>query len=206
MNKFLTKKNIVIFAIIAILMFVISIIIKKPPVLPKLISTTPTVNYQQASVTDPIILEFDQPIDPTLVAAVSTPNEIWDISNGVDRNTIVLKSKQYLHADTNYLLNVSYNKEEIISLKFKTIEQQGDPRYTQEVLLEMKRDYPLSTSLPFANSTFRAVYSSPLTLEITIKNPNLTSVEVIEEVKKWVKENGGDPDKHDYKIAPSATQ
>ena len=60
----------------------------------------------------------------------------------------------------------------------------------------MARDYPLATKVPYENNDIKIVYSAPMALEITLKNPNLTSAEVIEAVKSWVTQNGGDADAH----------
>ncbi len=68
---------------------------------------------------------------------------------------------------------------------------------------ELARDYPLAQKLPYSTPDYRVVYSSPMTLEITLKNSNLTSVEVIDEIKSWVTKNGGDVANHKYVIAPA---
>ncbi len=115
---------------------------------------------------------------------------------------IAIRSKQYLRVDQQYTLNLSYNGDLIYTLSFKTLRQQSDPRYVQEVNNEMARDYPLATKLPYESPVFTIRYSSPLTLEITVKNPNLTTQEIIDEVKVWVTQNGGDTSAHKYVIAP----
>ena len=201
MKKILNKKFIIFLSIISLTFLIFSLIYKPQTPSPQLLISSPTQNARSSSLTDPIQLKFDQPIDPSLLTISSIPAESWSIESGLDNNSITLKSKQYLRVDTNYSLSIVYKNIQITTLNFKTMTQQGDPRYTQEVLSELERDYPLAAKTPLTTSQYRVVYSSPMTLEITLKNSNLTSAEVIDEVKSWVTKNGGDSIAHKYVIA-----
>ncbi len=201
MKKFLTKKNIIILAIIAIVFLIFSLFYKPAEPLPQITSTIPAQNSQKVSLTAPVRLKFDQKIDPSLITITSTPTEEWSIQNSEDMSIIYLKSKQYFHVGTEYSLSVSYNNQPISTLNFKTIAQQGDPRYTQEVLREMDRDYPLATKLPYNTDLYRVVYSAPMVLEITIKNPNITPEKAFSEIRAWVTSVGGDANAHKYVVS-----
>lgn len=201
MKKYINTKNLIILSIITGFFTIISIIYQPKIDPPKLILSSPTQNFQKMSVTEPVLLKFDKMVDPSLITIKSTPEEVWQLLNSNDLNTASFKSVQYLHADTKYSLAIMYEDQLLTNLDFKTIPQQGDPRYTQEVLKEMDRDYPLAQKLPLKTPQYRVVYSSPLTLEITLINPNFTSEEIIEEVKAWVTQNGGDVASHKFTIA-----
>jgi len=201
MKKYINTKNLIILSIIAGFFTIISIIYQPKIDPPKLILSSPTQNFQKMSVTEPILLKFDKMVDPSLITIKSTPEEVWQLLNSNDPYTASFKSVQYLHVDTIYSLAIMYEDQLLTTLDFKTIPQQGDPRYTQEVLKEMDRDYPLAQKLPLKTAQYRVVYSSPLTLEITLINPNFTSEEIIEEVKSWVTQNGGDVVVHKFVIA-----
>jgi len=209
MKKLLNKKNLIVLAIIAIGFFIFSILYKPEPPLPQLLLSSPAEGSARASLTDPIQLKFDQELDPTLITVTSIPIEEWSVQSGDNKFVIILKSKQYLHVETKYILNILYNKQQVSTLNFKTIAQQGDPRYTQEVLKEMDRDYPLATKLPYNTDLYRVVYSAPMTLEISIKNENILPEKAFSEIRAWVTSVGGDASAHKYVISdkplPSST-
>ncbi len=199
-NKLINFKTIFVFGIITILLASIAIFYKPKPKLPTVITSIPTNNSAKVNYFDSIGLQFDQVIDSSLFTAQSTPEEVWSIQN-VDTDKISLSSKQYLQVDTQYKLEIFYNKELVHTLNFKTLAQQSDPRYAQEVMNTISRDYPLSTKTPYENSNFKVVYSEPLTLEITLKNKDFLPSDAILETKNWVIENGGDAASHKFTIA-----
>lgn len=200
MKKFLNKKILIILSIITLIILIFSLFYKSKLPSPQLLSSSPTSNSQRVSLTGSIQLKFDQNIDLARLTVTSNPPEDWSIQSGDDNSLIILRSKQYLRVETEYFLSILYDKQLISTLNFRTTPQQGDPRYTQQVLQEMARDYPLSVKLPYSTSQYRVVYSAPLTLEITIKNPNLTSAQAISEIKSWVTSVGGDAGAHKYVI------
>lgn len=209
MKNLLNKKNIIILAVIAVVFLIFSLFYKPKQPLPQLLLSSPTEGSARASLTDPIQLKFDQELDLTLLTVTSTPIEEWSIQPGDNKFVVILKSKQYLHVETKYALNINYNKQPITTLNFKTIAQQGDPRYTQEVLNEMARDYPIAVKLPYSTDLYRVVYSAPMILEITIKNENILPEKAFSEIRAWVTSVGGDADAHKYVISdkplPSST-
>lgn len=202
MNKYLNKKTLTIFSLITGVILIISLFYKPAAPTPELLLSSPTQNSQKVSLTDPLQLKFDQKIDESLLSITSDPQESWTIQTSGDGSLVTLRSKQYLRVETKYTLHITYSGRPIYTLNFKTIPQQGDPRYTQEVLQEMDRDYPLSTKLPYNTESYRVVYSSPMTLEITLKNDDISSTDAISEIKSWVTKNGGDSLSHKYVIAP----
>lgn len=201
MKNLLNKKNIIILAIIAIILLMFSLLYKPKQPLPKILLSSPAEGSDRASLTEPIQLKFDQEIDPTLFTVTSTPTEEWTIEPGDSKFVITLKSKQYLRVETKYSLSVAYNNQAVSTLNFKTIPQQGDPRYTQGVLKEMDRDYPIAQKLPYNSTLYRVIYSAPMTLEITIKNENITSEKAFSDIRTWVTSVGGDASAHKYVIS-----
>lgn len=206
MKQFFHKKTILVLLLgITLIMIVVSLVYKPIRPLPTIISTSLTTNSTKVNYFDPVWLKFDQSINPSLISIKSIPEESWSVGlvEG-DPTSIVLNHARYFHVNTDYSLTIFYDSQQINVLKFRTAPQQNDPRYVQEVNSGMARDYPLATKIPFENNSFKIVYSAPLTLEITSKNPNLKSQELIDEVKSWVTQNGGDASAHKYVVASPA--
>ena len=200
MQKFFNKKIIIILSLITFVVVIIALFTKPATPLPQIVSTSPISNSRNVNYFDPIIIKFDQKVDPARISIASLPEEKWSI-NLSDNNSIILNHAQYFRVDTKYTLDIFYDEQLLSTLAFTTIHQQSDPRYVQSVVKQMEEEYPLATKIPFENSSFLIKYTSPLTISITIKNPSLTSQEIIDEVKSWVKSSGGDVDAHKYIIA-----
>lgn len=201
MQLLLNKKFLIALALLALLTTILSLVLKPRDVVPKVVSSSPANGSTNVTHFDSIEFVFDHPLDQELVLAQSIPAEDWVVTPS-GTNVVVLRPKKYLRVDTPYSLSLRYAGEEIYSLSFKTIPQQSDPRYAQQVVEDLRRDYPLAHIVPHETPLYRIVYTSPLALEITIINQNLTSQEIIAEVKSWVSQNGGDASSHKYTIAP----
>lgn len=200
LKSLLNKKYIILLGVLALIVLIVSLFSNPPTDQVKVLSSSPLPNSTSVRHTDSIIIRFDLPVDTALLAASSIPEEVWNITSNYPTE-IVLTSKQYFRVDTQYVLNLVYDGSPIYTLNFKTIPQQSDPRYAQEVVQELANNYPLASKIPFENTLFRIVYVSPLTIEITNKNPNLTSQEIIDEVRSWVTQNGGNAIDHKYIVA-----
>jgi hypothetical protein len=201
MKKLLNKKVLIILSIVTLLFLIFSLFYKPRPPLPKLLSSLPTQGSQKVLVTDVIQLKFDEGVDPSLLTANSNPPEDWSLQTGNDSTIAVAKSKQLLRVETAYSLSILYGGQLVSTLNFKTIPQQGDPRYTQQVIQEMARDYPLAKFIPYDTPLYRVVYSAPMTLEITLKSPTISRAQAISDIKSWVTSIGGDASAHQYVIA-----
>lgn len=201
--KLLSNKKFLLFlGLLTFIVFIFSLFYKPPTPLPAVIQSSPTQNSNKVNYFDTLTLRFNQAIDPSLITISSTPAEDWSIDS-VSGDTVSLKSKQYFQVDTSYVVNISYKNQLIYTLSFKTTHQQSDPRYAQEVMNEIKRDYPLAVKTPYETTDYSVAYSKPLTLEITLKNSTIKASDVISEVKSWVTKNGGDSLAHQYTIAPA---
>ncbi len=202
MKQFFRKKTIFILLAVTLVVVVVSLFYRPVNPLPNIISTSLTTSSTKVNYFDPLRLKFDQSINPSLLSIKSVPEESWSVTSAIgDPTSIVLDHAQYFRVNTDYSLTIFYDNQQIHVLKFRTAPQQSDPRYVQEVNNEMARDYPLATKVPYENNIFKIVYSAPLTLEITLKNSNITSQKAIEEVKSWVAQNGGNASAHKYVIA-----
>lgn len=198
MLQFLTKKPFLIaLAVISLGLLILSLFIKPPTPLPTLLATIPTDYATRVSYLDPIQLKFTSAVDPDLLSVTSIPEESWDIIPAPN-NIIKLQSKQYLFVNTQYSLNITYNNQPLKTLTFTTIPQQSEPRANQEVVDEIKRDYPLANKIPYNAPGFTVLYKSPKSLEITLKEGVDERSEIINAVRDWVRENGLDPDSHTY--------
>lgn len=200
MNQNLKIKFIWALGALTLIAVLVSIFYNPPTPLPQVVSSTPTQNSKKVNYFDNVKVKFNAPIDVSILTATSLPEEVWEISEEKG-NVVNLKSKQYLQVDKDYTLNLSYGGKLVHSLSFKTIPQQSDPRYAQEVMSEIERDYPLSTKLPLETPGYSVLYSTPLNLEITLKNKTTPKDEVLGAVKAWVQKNGRDPDSHTYSFA-----
>ena len=191
------KKFLIIFGLITLVIFIISLTIKPPTHLPEVVKTTPIDRSTKVNYFDKISYVFNSDLDPNLLTLASIPEENWQKSPKNTRE-VIFNSAQYLQVNTQYTLTLSYNQIPIHNLTFTTIPQQSDPRYVQEVNNELKRDYPLAVKTPLERPGFSAVYSKPLTLEITLKEGVDERSEIVNTIRDWVKENGLDPDSHTY--------
>lgn len=191
------KKFLIIFGLITLVVFIVSLTIKPPTPLPEVIKTTPIDRSTKVNYFDKISYVFNSDLDPNLLSLTSIPEENWQKSPKNTRE-VIFNSAQYLQVNTEYTLTLSYNQTPIHKLTFTTLPQQSDPRYVQEVNNELKRDYPLAVKTPLERPGFSVVYSKPLTLEITLKEGVDERGEIINAVRDWVKENGLDPDSHTY--------
>jgi hypothetical protein len=204
MKQYLTLKNLLIVAILlGIISFIIYLFSLLSPKLPIIIKSLPKHNSLQNSVTNPLIIQFDAPVIFSDFTIISTPKEDWTISQ-VDNQTISINHQKYLFSNTKYMITLSYKGRPLPDYVFTTAAGQSDPRFLQDIKLKMDMQFPLMAITPYNTSQYRVVYSAPLTLEITIKNRNLTTVEAIDQVKSWVTKNGGDADSHKYVIAATS--
>jgi len=203
MNNFFSPKQIkfIIYATGTLLIVYLGIILffKKPT--PQIKLTSPVDSSQKVAIYTDINYVFDQDVlikDLTFQISPEVP-----LANKQTKpNSITLTPKRTLQPSTTYTINVYWQNKQIYVLTFTTQATQTDPILIENMKTELTRDYPLGQKLPLDNSQYRVVYSAPMTLEITIKNPNLTSQEIIDEVKVWVTQNGGDTSAHKYVIAP----
>ncbi len=197
MYKIFTNKiTLISLGVIALATLLFSLFYRPTTPLPSLLSASPKdrspINYF-----DEIQLRFDRVVNPGELVVSSVPEETWEISvkpNG----SLVLKSKKYLQINTQYLLNISYQNNPIVSLTYTVKPQQSDPRHAQEVGEEIARDYPLAAKIPYEAPGFTVLYKSPMAFEITLKEGIEERSEIINSVRDWVKENGLSPDSHTY--------
>jgi len=199
MKKYITKKTILALGLITLISIIIAVIFTSKKAHLTIISSLPASKTQNVRLGLPIILELNQAVNASLIKVQSTPEENWDISNR-DQDTVILSHKLAFHPNTTYNLEILSEDKIIYSLEFTTEKSQGDIRLIQTIEEKMKEEYPLSKQTPYIQPNYLVVYSVPMTLEITLKNPNLTSAEVIAEVKSWVTSVGGDASAHKYVI------
>lgn len=204
MKKLLTPKFILIFAVATFVVVLIAIFQNSAPIAPSVLRTYPAQNATKIPHFDRLQIEFDKVIDLEKISITSEPEEVWT-KTAKEANVLILDHKQYFHVETDYAVTILYEGKPIHTLNFKTAPQQSDPRYAQEVVQQMARDYPLATSFPFENSEYTVMYKSPLMLEITPKSTVLTEEDMIREVRDYVKQKGADPETHKYVVAPAAT-
>ena len=201
MKKYLTPKTILVFGLITLTTFIAAVFLSLKQSRAAVVVSIPKSNAINVRLGQSILLDFNQEINADYLEIQSIPEESWEISNQ-DSDTIILAHKLAFHPSTNYILNIFAEAELVHSLTFTTEKSQGDIRLIQTIEDKMKIDYPLSKKLPYETARFKVVYSAPLTLEITSKNPNLKSQELIDAVKSWVIQNGADASTHKYIVAP----
>jgi hypothetical protein len=200
MQKILSAKFLFALGSLTLLLFLLPFFFKKAPPLPAVVSSSPANNAQAVDYFDDIEFKLDQAVDISSLSLSSIPEESWSIVEE-GNNVYVAKSAQYLKVDTAYVVNLAYQGAPIYALNFKVAPQQSDPRYAQEVVNELERDYPLAAKTPYEEPGFSVVYSAPLTLAITIKNESAARMDIAGTIRDWVEENGLDPDSHSYSFA-----
>jgi hypothetical protein len=208
MKQLILKYKVQILIALGVLTLIFLLIGKKSPPLPKVTSFSPINAAQKIDLRTVPTYQIDTPITLSDLTLTSTPNFNFQLSEATT-GTILATHPTAFQPSTTYSLTLSWQNQNILTHSFTTIKSQEDPLLIQNMKDELARDYPLAQKLPLNTPQYRVVYSAPLTREITLKNPNLTSAEVIEEVKSWVTQNGGNANVHKYVISdqplPSAT-
>lgn len=186
-------------ALVLILFFAITLFITSRPTPPTITQTNPTDYATKVSLYDNLKITYNKPLSSSEIIYSLTPKTTLSVSE--EKNSHILAPAQPLQPSTEYRLQITWNGQELKPLIFTTAASQTDPILIENIKTELERDYPLGQKLPLNKPGFRVVYSSPLTLEITLKNEGAERDEVINAVRDWVKENGLDPDGHTYTIS-----
>lgn len=196
-------KKFFILAIFVVLVvgFLVLIFSQRQSRLPKLISTTPQQQAIDVGLNQNLSFIFNSPVNADNLKTTSIPSEDWTITN-LSESVVILSHKLLFLPYTDYQVTLQMGGQVLTNLSFRTIKSQSDPRLVQTIEEQMKVDYPLARHTPLETPSYRVVYSAPLTLEITLKNSTIPKEQVITEVKAWVSQNGGDPEKHKYVVVP----
>lgn len=168
--------------------------------LPTIIKSTPAQGVVGVDVFRPITIQYDKNVFIDDLDINSEPSEKWELIQ-VGPDTIGLTHKLALRPSTKYSLILSWKNQPLSPLVFTTLASQGDPRLVQTLTEEFNRDYPLAKKTPYISDTYYVVYSAPMVLEITIKNPAITPEKAFSEIRAWVTSVGGDANAHKYVIS-----
>lgn len=201
MKNFLTTKQlkvILVAGLVLLIIYIVTWVIRGDDV-PEITLTNPSDGSQGIAIYTQINYQFNQDVSLQDISFHFTPEVATTITQK-SQGFLILTPKRTLQPATTYTIIPSWRGEKLPALSFTTQVTQTDPLLIENMKTELERDYPLGQKLPLNTSQYRVVYSSPLTLEITIKNPNLTSQEVIDEIKSWVTKNGADASTHKYVI------
>lgn len=199
-NLFLKYKNylVLILVVLSVILFLIGGKAQKPPTIKAL---SPLDRAQNVDLRSSLNYSSDNPLILSEISITSSPSLDLEL-NLQNPNTLVATHKLAFQPSTTYTISLAWRDQNILTHSFTTIKSQEDPLLIQSMKDELERDYPLAQKLPLKTPQYRVVYSAPLTLEITLINPNFTSEEIIEEVKSWVTQNGGDVSAHKFVMAP----
>lgn len=200
------KKYILIFFGIATV--ILLLLAKKSPSLPQLASFSPQDQSQNNALTVVPTYIFEIPISISDITIRSNPPFEYSLSQ-TDEGTIVANHRLAFQPSSTYTITLIWQDQIILTHTFTTKKSQEDPLLIQSMKDELARDYPLAQLLPLETSQYRIVYSAPMTLEITVKNPNLTSTEAIDYAKNWVSKNGSSSNLHKFVVTsttPSPAQ
>jgi hypothetical protein len=198
-SLFLKYKNhlVLILVVLSVVLFLFGGKTQKPPTIKAL---SPLDRAQNVDLRSSIYYSSDNPLILSEITISSSPSLDFEL-NLQNTNTLVATHKLAFQPSTTYTISLSWKGEDILNHTFTTLKSQEDPLLIQNMKEELERDYPLAQKLPLKTAQYRVVYSSPLTLEITLINPNFTSEEIIEDVKSWVTQNGGDVSVHKFVMA-----
>lgn len=167
------------------------------------VSQKPTEGETKFSVYESPTFTFNQEVFAEDFSVNSIPEENWQITQ-LSPDTIALTHKLYLQVNHDYQLTLTHRSGFSTATHFTTKAEQNDPRYLQGVQADMDRDYPLATSFPYETNLLSAIYSAPLTIQITIKSPYLTSSQAIAQMKSYISGKGGDASVHKYIVIPAS--
>ncbi len=194
------KKLIIPFSILTGIIFIFSLFINQ---VPKIVSSTPINGGTIGSIDSPITIAFDRQVNFQDFAFTLVPEEQLETTFQNDKS-ISLKTIKPLRYKTAYSLNIKYKTKSLSVISFTTTvppNTQFDARLIDDVVTQRNTQFPLLLKTPYENSNYKIYYISPLTIEIKIKNSDLSAGEVLEEVKSWVTQNGGDVSSHKFTIA-----
>ena len=194
------KKIFIALTVISLGVFIFSFFVTKKL---NLISTYPVKDSNLTNLNSPILLEFNQKINLADFKFEVTPTETFSSEQNGDTK-ITLKPNKTLQINKKYSLVITHKNKQVETLSFTTNaskDTQYDARFNQDIQNELDTQYPLIAKTPYTTSLYRVVYSAPMTLEITIKNPEISSMEAINDIKSWVTSVGGDADAHKYVIS-----
>lgn len=162
------------------------------------IGSIPTNNASGVSLFDPIVITFNQRVEPQNISITSEPQEDWTLSQNVS-NILTVNHNLALRVATPYKLTIKQNNNVVGILSFETAHEQNDPRMLQLLDQEFEKNYPLASLVPYETNDFKVVYSAPLTFNIQIKS-SITTQDVISQVQSWVETNGINYTTHKYNI------
>lgn len=191
-----SKKFLFSLSLIALVALAFSFI-KPRSVLPELMRSSPANNQTNVGVLAPVELQFKGDVDPRDLALASTPNVSWEIIPRSD-TAVVFTHEKPLQAKTKYSLTLSWRGQPLTTLSFETEATQTDYELIKNTKALLARDYPLAGLIPYDTPLYRVVYSAPLTLQITLKNPTTTKDQATTDIQAWVKSGGQDPATHQY--------
>ncbi len=194
-----SKKFLFSLALISLIALVLSLIKPKDSP-PELLRSVPTNNQNDVSVLRPIELQFRGPVDPADLSVSSSPASTWDVVTRGD-TFIVLTHSSPLKPKTKYVLSLSWKNQPLLTLNFETEASQTDYELIKDTKAIIAKDYPLASLIPYDTPLYHVVYSAPLTLEITLKNPSTSKDQAIEDLKTWVSSNKLDSASHQYVFA-----
>lgn len=170
------------------------------PSLPPISSTSPSNNATKIVLNQPVVISFKKPIQVTDFLFTSDPSLSWDLTQ-TSANTITASHSLDFQPSSTYALNLTWKNRAYSPIIFTTMVSQVDPLFIKQTNDELARDYPLAQKFPYETPGFRIVYSAPLTLEISLKNKNITDEEAFAYARQYVKDNGLDPSTHKYIIS-----
>ena len=200
MKQFIYKYKVYILAFLTISSIVLVLFAKKSPPTPKITSTTPIDQSQNIDLTMIPAYFFDIPISISDITITSNPVFNFQLVQQ-NTNTLIATHTLNFQPATTYVITIDWQNNNIFTHSFTTVKSQVDSLLIQNMKDELARDYPLGQLTPYTTSSYRVVYSAPMTLEITLKNKDVSPEKAIADIKSWVSNNGGDVSAHQYTIA-----
>lgn len=195
-SNLISKRVIIIFSLITLVVFLYSLIPRKETP-PQLINSTPTSGVKNFSTIGSLIFKYDRGISLGDFTVTSVPEAIWTVSKPSEKQLLVKPQNQLLRV-TSYSLTINWQGEALHTHTLTTEDTQTDYEVIEKVKSEIEKNYPLASKIPYEQPGFKVQYQKELVLEIILKNSNLERDIIINAVRDWVKENGLDPDSHTY--------
>lgn len=202
-SELFTKKRLIALATIVALAVVISFVSSLSQPKPSLVGVSPKDQATNVSLTDPIVYTFvEQNLTASDFSLNSSPNHQWTLS--INGNGVIATPQSHLDSEKKYTLTLQWKGQTVSTITLTTQPTQTDYQLIDEIKNEVAQDYPLAAQIPYETNLLRVVYSAPLTLEITLKSPVLSSAQAISQVKAWANSKGGDASVHKYIVIPAS--
>jgi len=179
----------------------------------QLLKVTPGLNQSNVALDTKIKFSFNHAIESKNFSVISSPDFDYQIAPSESPQDLILQLQEKLKPNQKYQIEIK-NEAENFFFDFAffttmdtspsptpspsdTTDGKGNPAAYQELVEDKSADYPLLYQTPKETDNWIAAYLEARKL-IVIYRPEMTLPQVKEEIFAWMKEEGVDPQSHQF--------